>query len=305
MRQGPTKLRYGQVQLSAMNWPFFVAETLDLFAAEDLSVERNIFTRPPEPVAALINGQLDIINVIPDVALLEMAKGAPLAIIANTNDRPQYRLMAQAELQNCRQLEGKKIGVNDGRSAEALILRRLLQRNGLKPEAYELVAAGPPPERCEKLKQGSISATMVTQPFDFLLEDAGFTVIATSLEAVPTYPFTVCVIRKMEEPDENFLGFLRAVKRAWDWLAEPLNQAKAVEILSRVTETAPAQAERTYELYLEFASPPSLEPTHEGVATMLDLLAESGRLPLPLPPARRYIDERYFERLERAPYSYD
>jgi ABC-type nitrate/sulfonate/bicarbonate transport system substrate-binding protein len=80
-------LRYGQVQLSAMNWPFFVAEALDLFAAEDLTVERNIFTRPPDPVTALVSGQLDIINVIPDVALLEMVKGAPLTIIANTNSR--------------------------------------------------------------------------------------------------------------------------------------------------------------------------------------------------------------------------
>jgi len=30
---------------------------------------------------------------------------------------------------------------------------------------------------------------------------------------------------------------------------------------------------------------------------MLDLLAENGRLPLPLPPARRYVDERYFQSL--------
>ena len=291
----PTNLRYGQVQLSAMNWPFFVAEALDLFAAEGLSVARNIFTRPPDPVAALVSGQLDIINVIPDVALLETVKGAPLTIIANTNDRPQYRLLAQADIQHCGQLEGKKIGVNDGRSAEALVLRRLLQRNGLKPDAYELVAAGPPPERCEKLKQGVIAATMVTQPFDFLLEEAGFAVIASSLEAVPTYPFTVCVIRKEQEIDQKYVAFLRALMNAWEWLAQLANRAKAVEILSRATETAPAQAERTYELYLELPSPPSLEPTHERVATLLDLLAESGRLPLPLPPARRYIDDRYLQ----------
>jgi len=294
MKQPVSNLRYGQVQLSAMNWPFFVAETLGLFAAENLSVERNIFTRPPDPVAALVSGQLDIINVIPDVALLEMVRGAPLTIIANTNDRPQYRLLAHADIQHCGQLEGKKIGVNDGRSAEALVLRRLLQRNGLKPDSYELVAAGPPPERCEKLKQGLISATMVTQPFDFLLEEAGFAVIASSLEAVPTYPFTACVVRKSEVTDEHFVAFLKALKKAWEWLADPANRARAVEILSRATDTALAQAERTYDLYLELPSPPSLEPTHEGVATMLDLLAENGRLPRPLPPARSYIDDRYF-----------
>jgi len=298
MAQRLTTLRYGQVQLSAMNWPFFAAEALDLFYEHDLSVERNIFTRPPDPVAALSDGSLDIINVIPDVALLEMGNGAPLVVIANTNDRPQYRLMAQPEIQNGKQLEGKKIGVNDGRSAEALILRRLLRAYGLKDDAYELLPSGPPPERCKKLKQGVLSATMVTEPFHFLLEKDGFTFLGSSVDAVPAYPFTVCLVRKTSAVDERFVNFLRALKKAWDWLADAPNRTKAVEILSRATETAPAQAERTYDLYFNPSSPPSLAPTETGVTAVLELLAESGRLSLPLPPARRYIDRRYFERLE-------
>src|SRR5258706_12344039 len=109
----PARLRYGQVQLSAMNWPFFIAEALDLFAAGDLSVERSVFTRPPDPVAGLIGGSLDIINVIPDVALVEAGKGARLSVTANTNDRPQNRLMARADIQAAAQLEGKKIAVTE------------------------------------------------------------------------------------------------------------------------------------------------------------------------------------------------
>jgi ABC-type nitrate/sulfonate/bicarbonate transport system substrate-binding protein len=291
----PSNLRYGQVQLSAMNWPFFIAEALDLFAQANLSVERNIFTRPPDPVAGLIDGSLDIINVIPDVALLAMIQGAPLSVIANSNDRPQYRLMAQADIQHARQLEGKKIGVNDGRSAEALILKKLLRAYGLKDDSYELVPSGPPLERCEKLKQGALNATMVTEPFHFLLEKEGFNFLGSSVEVVPAYPFTVCVVRKASEVDERFVNFLRAIKKAWGWLADPANRASAVEILSRATQTPPALAEKTYELYLNPPEPPSLDPTEIGVASVLDLLAESKRLPLPLPPARRYIDERYFE----------
>src|SRR5258706_1603428 len=106
----PARLRYGQVQLSAMNWPFFIAEALDLFAAGDLSVERSVFTRPPDPVAGLIGGSLDIINVIPDVALVEAVKGAPLSVIANTNDRPQYRLIPHSSIQAPGRLRRKTSG---------------------------------------------------------------------------------------------------------------------------------------------------------------------------------------------------
>lgn len=290
------KLTYGQVQRSAMNWPYYSAAELNLFAEQGLVVEARIFTSPPEPVAALIDGSLDVINVIPDVALLEIVKGSPLSLIANTNDRPQYRLMVQPELRDCKGLEGKKIGVNDGRSAEALILTKLLRQKGLT--SYELVASGPPPQRCEKLRQGHLAATMVTQPFDFLLEEAGFRALASSSEIVPHYPFTVCVVRREDGVNEGIVRFLKSLRKAWQWLANPVNREHAVTILSRFTDTPEKQAVATYDLYLNPPSPPSLAPKEEGVATMLELLVESGHLPLPIAPARRYIDARYFRRLE-------
>lgn len=292
------KLRYGQVQLSAMNWPFFAAAELDLFARQNLAVEARIFANPPDPVAALIEGSLNVINVIPDVTLMEMVKGAPLAIIANTNSRAQYRLMVNAGIRDFQGLEGKKIGVNDGRSAESLILKRLLKKNGLKPDDVELLASGPPLQRCAKIKQGQIAATMVTEPFDFLLEEQGFKVLASSVEVVPDYPFTVCVVRREEKINEEILRFLKCLKTAWHWLADPSNRERAVAILSRSTNTPEKQAQATYDLYLQPPEPPSLAPSEEGVTTVLELLAENGRLARPIPPARKYIDERYFERLD-------
>jgi NitT/TauT family transport system substrate-binding protein len=296
----PDKLRYGQVQRSAMNWPFFIAAERGLFAERNLAVEAKIFTSPPDPVAALIDGSLDLINVIPDVALLQMTSGAPLAIIANTNNRPQYRLLTQPEVKDCKDVRGRKIGVNDGRSAEALILKKLLRRKGLTADDYELVPSGPPPKRCEQLQQGLLAATMVTQPFDFLLEEAGFRSLASSSEVVPHYPFTVCVVRRKETIDEKAVSFLHSLKGAWEWFANPANRQDAVKILSRSTKTPEKQAQATYDLYLNPPLPPDLAPTYEGVATILELLAESGRLLPPLRPPQTFIDERYVKRLEEA-----
>ncbi|MEK7210855.1 MAG: ABC transporter substrate-binding protein [Candidatus Binatota bacterium] len=293
-----TNLRYGQVQRSAMNWPIFVADQLGLFGEEELVAESKVFTSPLEPVTALIAGSLDLINVIPDVALLEIVKGAPLAVIANTNSRAQYRLMAQSEIKNFSALKGKKIGVNDGRSAEALILKKLLRLNGLKPDSYDLAATGAPLDRCKKLKEGLVAATMVTQPFNFLLEEEGFRTLASSREIVPDYPFTVCVVRREEIFNNAILSFLKAVSRSWQWLSDQSNRERAIPTLTQWTGTTEKQAQSTYDLYLQPPEPPSLAPTEEGVTTVLELLSEGGRLPRPLPPARKYIDGRYFERLE-------
>ncbi len=295
----PTQLVYGQVQLSAMNWPLYVAQERGFFAAEDLFVQAKIFTAPPDPVAKLVKGELDLISVIPDVTLLEMENGAPLSLIASINPRPQYRLLVQPEIRDFPRLKGGKIGVNDGRSAESLILRKLLRQNSLSPDSYELTAAGPPPERCEKLERGLLAATMVTQPFDLMLEERGFHALASSREIVPHYPFTVCVIREEDRINERILAFLKCVKMAWQWLADPTHRREASAILSDYTKAGEKQAQRTYDLYLNPPTPPSLSLEEKGVTTILELLAEGGRIQAPIAPAHQYINRRYLNRLEQ------
>jgi NitT/TauT family transport system substrate-binding protein len=292
----PVELRYGQVQRSAMNWPFFAASELELFAAEGIAVKTNVFTSPPDPVNLLVSGSVDVINVIPDVALLEMANGAPLCVIANTNVRSQYRLMVKPEIADVAGLKGKRLGVNDGRSAEALILRKLLKQGGLAADAYEVVSSGPPPERCEKLKWGVLDGTMVTEPFHFLLREAGFKILGSSLAVVPHYPFTVCLVRREETISESVVAFLKTLRAAWVWLNDPANREQAVAILSRCTGSAPQQAELTYELYFNPPSAPSLTPTPKGIATVFELLAESGRLSS-IPNSEQFIDYRYVQKL--------
>ena len=295
----PTQLRYGQVQLSAMNWPFYVAQEQRFFAEEDLVVQARIFTSPPEPVAELINGALDVISVIPDVTLLEIEKGASLSLIASINPRPQYRLLVQPEVRDFHGLKGRRIGVNDVRSAESLIIQKLLREKSLPPESYELTAAGPPSERCEKLERGLLAATMVTQPFDLMLEERGFYALTSSREIVPHYPFTMGVVRQEDRINEGILAFLKCVKMAWQWLADPTHRGEASAILSHYTKAGEKQAEGTYDLYLNPPSPPGLAANEKGVTTILELLAEGGRISTPIAPAQKYIDQRYLNRLEQ------
>ncbi len=65
-----------------------------------------------------------------------------------------------------------------------------------------------------------------------------------------------------------------------------------------VMEQTRGYGQATYDLYLKPPSAPSLAPSQEGIATILELLVESGRLPSPAPPAEKYIDERYFGKLD-------
>lgn len=280
-----------------MNWPYYVAQERRFFVEEDLAVEAKFFTSGQEPVTKLINGSLDVISVIPDVVLLEAVKGASLSIIFNTNSRSQYCLMVQPGIRNYADLKGEKIGVSHALSAESFIFKKLVETKGHLFSSFELVASGPPLKRCAGLKQGLFAATIVTQPFDFVLEEAEFNKLASSQEIVPHYPFTVCVVRRDEGINENVVRFLKSLKSAWHWLADPVNRESAVTILGQSTETGRKQAEKTYDLYLPSPSPPPLAPRQEGVATLLELLVDSGRLPSSVPPAKTFIDERYFQRL--------
>ena len=115
---------------------------------------------------------------------------------------------------------------------------------------------------------------MVTQPFDFLLEEEGCKTLARSTEIVPDYPFTVCMVRREERFNNAILSFLKAVSRSWQWLSDNKNRERAIPTLTRWTGTTEKQASATYDLYLQPPEPPSLAPTEEGVTTVLELLSE-------------------------------
>lgn len=286
-------LHYGQVQRSAMNWPIYAALELELFREEGVNFAMEVFASPPRAVEALAGGSLQVLHAIPDPVLRVVDRGAPLRLIAAVLSRPSYRLLAAGNVRSVSDLKGKRLAVNEADSAESLLLRRFLQERGLDPAEFDWVPAGPPPERCRRLQEGKVEATLVSQPFDFVLLNGGCRVLFDSRQSFPHYPFAVAVVSQewAGQHEGEVVSFLRVLQRAVSWLEDPGHRARAAAVLARATGAGEEVALQTYDYYFARRLRSTLEIDPKGIATILSLLDRTGVKP------EDYLDRRYLAAL--------
>jgi len=209
-----------------MNWPYYVARDEGSFAAAGIEVEETIYPTTEDAIASLLDGALEIAHVIPDRDL-----PAPLRVVARVLDRPTYRLFGRPG----------RVGVSRLDSGDGLLVRPLLRH--LKLDG-NLVPSGGPGARVSALLAGRIDATMVTEPFTFTLEDASVPLLGDLRQALPDFPFALCIVRGAGPRElERYLRILRRGReRLWD--------PAAATILASATGCTPMTAERVRLLYL-------------------------------------------------------
>lgn len=143
------------------------------------------------------------------------------------------------------------------------------------------------------LKDGKVEATMVSQPFDFALLDAGCVVLFDSRKAFPCYPFAVVVVSQEwgSTHEREILQFLRILQGSLSWLQEPGNRAQAVSILCSSTRVEERHGRQTYDYFFSSRGDTSLEIDERGIATILRLLDRVGARPAD------YVNRSYLAKL--------
>ena len=209
-----------------MNWPYYVARDEGWFLAAGIDIAETIYPTTEAAVAALLAGELDVAHIIPDREL-----SAPLRVVARVLDRPTYRLFGRPG----------RVGVSTLDSGDGPLVRLLLRHLGV---TGDLVPSDGPERRVAALLAGRIDATMVTEPFTLTLADAGVPLLGDLRQALPDFPFALCVVRGAGPAGlETYLDILRrARERLWDPAAAP--------VLAAATGCTPEVAERVRLFYL-------------------------------------------------------
>ena len=299
----PLTLRYGQVALVAQFWPIYVAEAQEFFTAEGVTLDNTVFRVSSDATRALSGDSLDIVGTATDSAILATEQGADTISVSGVLNKPVYSLVVRPDVRGYADLRGKTLGVSDLKDGSTILLQRMLEREGLRPDAYDVVQTGGTPDRYAALKSGAIAATMLSQPNDFQAVAEGYPSLVLVSDVIPDYQFTSNVVRRnWAQANEPALArFHRAYARACQWLYDPGNKNEAVRILVDKLKTTDELARKTYDVYMEHAQamPRAGELNLAGVRTVMDIMGEIGNLPRPLPPLERFVDTGYLERALR------
>jgi NitT/TauT family transport system substrate-binding protein len=294
-------MRLGQVTTTAMFWPIYAGMTKGLFESESVTPEVIVFRVSSDATRAAYSDSVEMAaGTAFDSIVLADEQGADVVAVAGTLNKPSYSLIVRPEIKTFADLRGKTLGVSDLKDGSTTLLRRMLERQGLHANEYDMVQTGGTPDRYAAVKSGGTSGAMLTQPNDFQAQDEGFPSLGLVSDIIPDFQFTVHAVRKSwaQQNQDTLIRFLRAYAKACQWMYDPVNKEEAIKILVDNLKTTDDYARRTYDLQIVQAQalPKAGELNMAGVTTVLDIMAEMGNLSRPIPPVEKYVDTSYLTR---------
>lgn len=282
--------------ISAGQWAVFVGQEAGIYRQEGLDIEIVVSETSAKAILALVAGAVDIADGSSDPVILAIANtDADIIVVASSLNKPLYQLITAKGITKMADLKGKRVGVSAVLAMDGIWMKDLLASGGLEKGDYQMVEIGGSATRFAALQSGAIVGSLLTQPYDFQSLDLGFNSVALSTQIVENLAWNAYVAKRsaIEKNPNKLLRFLRAQIRAINWLYDPRNRDRAIEILMKRTNVNRKHATQTYDLWItEEALAMGARATRKGVQNMIDALTAQGQLKKPL-PVDRVLDQRY------------
>jgi NitT/TauT family transport system substrate-binding protein len=228
---------------SGATLPAYAAITTGIFERNGLQIELAEGMDLPVFMAALANGQYDIVMSVPTLALIGAEKHLDLQIVAGLQRQSQDRpnavwITKDPSIESLAQLKGKTIAVPSltGIIADALVY--LLKRSGVERGDVKLVQT-PFPTMGDQLQGGHVDAAVATIPFytsiaargfrlhdDVIVEavqDASGGTVDTAITSVWSASRTFA-----QENPETIAAWRKSLTEATDFLDDNQSEARAL-----------------------------------------------------------------------------
>lgn len=293
------KVTVGEITRSGTSWARVVGIAKGYFAEEGVQLDTVIVQGgPPAVVQQTVAGALDIGVSNFDTIIRAIEAGAPISIIGSSMIKIPFTLISAAAVKQASDLKGKKVVVaGSPKDPTAIFLRHWLAGQNVNINDVDVLYVGAAPDRLAALINGAAAAAALTQPFDIRAMGMGFNKLADFGTMAPDYGFLGFAAQKrwLEQNGDAARGFLKAVKRASDWMHDPANKDEAIAILAKDINQEPAVVGKMYSLYFDDMKPfsRSLSIPNAYVDGVLKSMVEAKDLTPPAPPASKYLDLRH------------
>ncbi len=300
-QSNPDKLTIGTITLSLNNLPIYVAQDKGLFAKENIFVEAVVLNASTRAIPALIGGSTQISASAAMTTIRAIEKGAALKIVGGLINAPVYDLYAGAKYKSIKDLNGATIGVTGLITSDTVLMKEMLKANGLEyPRDFAMLAIGGTPDRYLAMQSGNIAGGILSPPFTFAADEAGFVNLGSTAKYTPYFTQTVFNVRSewAQEKKALLVRFLRAIVRASHFIHA--QKEETVRIIAKRFKFNDKYSEASWRYFISNnAIPKDGEVNAKGVDKVLQLLVEDGTLKPPPPRQDKYIDMTYLDEARR------
>jgi NitT/TauT family transport system substrate-binding protein len=235
---------------SANLWPVHIGIKKGFFSAEGLAIDLVYAQSNTAVVQQLAAGS---VNVSVATGLVDPIrandKGAPVAIMRIEVQAPPYALLAKPEIKSIGELRGKTISVGGAKDITRIFLERMLVPHGVNPGEFDMIFAGATSARFSALQSGAVDAALLTSPFSFHAETAGFTNLGMTTQYVRDLPFSGVIVNRnwARANPSDAEKFVAAYTRSIGWFQDVQNRAEAVKIMVTVSGLNLQDVETSYD----------------------------------------------------------
>jgi ABC-type nitrate/sulfonate/bicarbonate transport system substrate-binding protein len=200
-------------------------------------------------------------------------------------------VLAKTAIKTVNDIKGKLVSVGGAKDITRIYVERMFEAKGVKPGEFDMAYAGATSARFAALQSGAVDAAILTPPFNFAAESAGFVNLGNVNEFVDM-PFAgIAVNTRWAEANKAVLGRIVGVyNQSIAWLYDPKNRAEAVQILNKVSRLKIEDAEKAYDYLIggRFFEPTG-KVSKALVGKLVDALQSMGDVPKDFPVDRLFM----------------
>ena len=174
----PVRIAY--VSRSILDMPYVIARDRGFFREEGLEVEF-VFMKAIQTVQAMLAGGVDF-GTATGTGISAAVNGADVRVIFALTDKPSFDMIALPNIANVQQMRGKKLGISAPGSLTEILARQIFLVNKIPLDQVAMLPLGTSDVTYVALKAGTIDATMLQVPQNFIAQDEGFRKIAAGAD---------------------------------------------------------------------------------------------------------------------------
>ncbi len=268
---------------SANAWPLYIGMKKGFFAAEDIVVDTVFAQSNAAVIQQLAAGSTNVATnsgLVDPIRAIE--KGAPVAIVRIEIQAPPYALIGKRHIKAIKELKGKTIIVGGPKDITRIFVDRMLTANGIKTGEFDYIFAGATNARFSALQSGAVDAALLTAPFNFYAESAGYTNLGFTFDYLNDMPFAGITMNRTwaaanPKAAQRFLGvFVKSMA----WFYDENNRDEAVKMMVEVSKLKTEDVDKAYDfLRGKNLFEPTGKVSKAKLAKVVDALRELGDIP--------------------------
>ena len=266
---------------NTLEWPLYIAEKKGYFDQEKFALEWVGVQSSAAVMQQLAAGSLNLGTTGLADALRAPDKGAPTRLLRIGVAVSPYEAVGARTVKSWIDLRKKTVMIGGAKDITRVYFEDIAKPNGLAPGEYDYVFAGSTAARFSALTSGSVAATILFPPFNFLAVRDGYTRLGLSADYTKNFPFSAYSVNLNWARDNKDVirRFLAAYAKGVDWFYDRANRDEAISILISYLKSDPKDVADTYDFFVKlraFDRAGAVEGS--GVENYLAILKQQGDL---------------------------